>query len=190
MITRPPGLNLSSLIAAFAMTLMLIAPFNSFAQEPLQKFKFIGDFSSKWEVYEIAKDGFELPLLITENNGRICRNHHFWLDVHEPGLFLVVEYKSEVMREEFARVFLIDATTQKSRRKKFRITDACQADKTIMITDYKLETIQIGKPITKLTDRNPKDNRLKRLSSEEFKSNLLNLAYAAHLHKDAGLTLR
>ena len=190
MTTRKPFLNSSSRIVLFVMICILISPFISSAQEPLQKFKFIGDFSSKWEVYEIAKDGFDLPFLIAENNGRICRNKSFWLDVHEPGLFLVVEYKSETMREEFARVVLIDATIQKSIRKKFRIKDSCQLDQTVMITDYKIETVKVGKPIKKITDRNPDHKKLRRLDQDEFEVELLSLAYAAHLFKDAGLTLR
>ena len=147
----------------------------------LQTFKFKGDPSSKWQVYEVAEQDDGLLSLLPENSGNICKNQEFHLGAYSEGLFCVVEYKSEATRSDFARVFFVRVSAPQKGTKVFKLTDACTTTKTVLIDDYQERIIELDKPTTGMVQftSEKKQKRRKRKTLLEFEMEVIQLAYVA-----------
>ena len=121
-----------------AFLLATVTALSALTQDAVQKFKIVGDYSSKWEVYEVVEDKCGNIDYVPELSGNTVRNKELRMDVFEEGVFMVVEYKCESRKEESNRTIFIVVTEDKNRVKKLDI-NKCGGwdDGYIMIVDYK-----------------------------------------------------
>ena len=127
----------------FALLLVTGIALSALCQEAVQRFTLVGDYSSKWELYEVTQDECGEPEFHREMKGKVVKNKEFFLDILEEGVFAVFEYKSEKRKnDDYRIVYLVVTESKKSIKKvnlnKFKKWD----DGNLMIVDYKQQDFE------------------------------------------------
>ena len=109
-------------------------------RKAIQKFTFIGDYSSKWELYEITEDSCGEFEYTRDLDGRTITNKEFYLDILEEGVFAVLEYTSTKRKNDYNRIIFLVVTESKKGIKKVNLNKCKKwGDGDLMIVDYKQE---------------------------------------------------
>jgi len=109
-------------------------------RKAIQKFTFIGDYSSKWEVYEVTQDECGEAEFHREIEGKVISNKDFYLDILEEGVFAVLEYTSTKRKNDDNRIIFLVVTESKKGIKKVNLNKCKKwGDGDLMIVDYKQE---------------------------------------------------
>ena len=112
----------------------------------IQRFKLLGDYSSKWEIYEITEDSCGEFEFTRDYNGRTVKNKEFCFDVVEEGVFAVFEYKSEKRKNDDYRIVFLVVTESKKSIKKVNLNKFKKWDEgNLMIVDYKKQEFESQK---------------------------------------------
>ena len=115
-------------------------------RKAIQKFTFIGDYSSKWELYEIVEDSCGEIEYIRDLDGRTITNKELYLDILEEGVFAVLEYKSEKRKEDDNRIIFLVVTESKKGIKKVNLNKFKKWDEgNLMIVNHKQKDFESQK---------------------------------------------
>ena len=124
----------------FALLLVTGIALSALCQEAVQRFKLVGDYSSKWEIYEITEDSCGEFEFTHDFDGRTVKNKEFCFEVVEERVFAVHEYKSEKRKNDDNRIIFLVLTESKKGIKKVNLNKLTKrGDGDLMIVDYKQE---------------------------------------------------
>ena len=127
----------------FALLLVTGIALSALCQEAVQRFRLVGDYSSKWEIYEITEDSCGEFEFTRDFDGRTVKNKEFCFEVVEEGVFAVLEYKSEKRKNDDYRIVYLVVTENKKGIKKVDLNKFKKWDDgNLMIVDYKQQDFE------------------------------------------------
>ena len=130
----------------FALLLVTGIALSALCQEAVQRFTLVGDYSSKWELYEVTQDECGEPEFRREMKGKVVKNKEFYLDILEEGVFAVLEYKCEKRKEDDNRIVYLVVTESKKGIKKVNLNKFKKWDEgNLMIVNHKQKDFESQK---------------------------------------------
>ena len=111
------------------------------AQE-LQRFEFIGDADSKWQLFSYEVDSLGEIQLIEENGGQVIEGKCFFCEAMVTGVFLVVEYQEACDFSADNRITLVGVSKAKRGVKRVELKERGEDYHSVFVKDFRIKKLR------------------------------------------------